>query len=35
MPNNALDTVRQRITALDSELLSLLAERRKLTNEVA
>ncbi|WP_018984525.1 prephenate dehydratase [Salinimonas chungwhensis] len=31
----ALDAVRARISELDSELLSLLAERRKLTNEVA
>ena len=35
MSDNALDTVRERITALDSELLTLLSERRKLTNEVA
>ena len=35
MSDNALDTVRERITSLDSELLTLLAERRKLTNEVA
>ena len=35
MPENALETVRARITALDSELLKLLAERRTLTNEVA
>ena len=35
MSYNALDTVRERITALDSELLTLLSERRKLTNEVA
>ena len=35
MVDNALDKVRQRITTLDSELLTLLAERRKLTNEVA
>ena len=35
MSKNALDAVRERITALDSELLTLLAERRTLTNEVA
>lgn len=35
MSDPALDAVRLRITELDSQLLSLLAERRQLTNEVA
>lgn len=35
MPDDALAQVRDQITKLDSELLRLLAERRKLTNEVA
>lgn len=35
MPDTALDHVRERITSLDSQLLSLLSERRSLTNEVA
>lgn len=35
MSDTALESIRSRITEVDSELLSLLAERRKLTNEVA
>lgn len=35
MSDTALDAVRKRITELDSQLLTLLAERRQLTNEVA
>ncbi|WP_218354562.1 prephenate dehydratase [Alteromonas lipotrueiana] len=35
MSTSALDTIRQRITELDSQLLQLLAERRQLTQEVA
>ena len=35
MSDTALDAVRKRITELDSQLLTMLAERRQLTNEVA
>ncbi|MEW9798094.1 prephenate dehydratase [Alteromonas sp. CYL-A6] len=35
MPDHALDTFREKITALDDQLLTLLAQRRMLTNEVA
>ncbi|QJR79836.1 prephenate dehydratase [Alteromonas pelagimontana] len=35
MTETALDAVRKRITDLDSQLLTLLSERRQLTNEVA
>ena len=35
MSEPALDAIRKRITELDSQLLTLLAERRQLTNEVA
>lgn len=35
MTDNALNPLRERITALDSQLLTLLAERRTLTNDVA
>ncbi|QPG04792.1 prephenate dehydratase [Salinimonas marina] len=35
MTQSALDTIRHRITELDSHLLQLLAERRQLTQEVA